>query len=85
MSTAGACPQRVVRRAVHRTGLHGHHQERQGPFACQLHTLIGMLPFAIWTFTRLVHAFIAPVGYLFGPYVVCLSRDAAGSRSPRRG
>ncbi len=30
------------------------------PFAFQLHTLIGMLLFAIWPFTRLVHAFTAP-------------------------
>ena len=30
--------------------------------AFQLHTLIGMLLFALWPFTRLVHAFTAPVG-----------------------
>ena len=29
--------------------------------AFQLHTLIGMALFAIWPFTRLVHAFTAPV------------------------
>jgi len=33
-----------------------------------------------------VHAFSAPVGYLFRPYIVYRSRDAvAGSRRPRRG
>jgi nitrate reductase gamma subunit len=52
----------------------------------QLHTLIGMLLFAIWPFTRLVHAFTAPVGYLFRPYVVYRSRPAgAAPRAPRRG
>jgi len=58
----------------------------EAPFAFQLHTLIGMLLFAIWPFTRLVHAFSAPVGYLFRPYVVYRSRDAVtGTRRPRRG
>ncbi len=56
------------------------------PFAFQLHTLIGMLLFAIWPFTRLVHAFSAPIGYLFRPYVVYRSRETAhGTRRPRRG
>ncbi len=40
---------------------------QEAPLAFQLHTLIGMLLFAIWPFTRLVHAFSAPVGYLFRP------------------
>lgn len=52
----------------------------------QLHTLIGMLLFAIWPFTRLVHAFTAPFQYLFRPYIVYRSRDAgAASRPARRG
>jgi nitrate reductase gamma subunit len=52
----------------------------------QLHTLIGMLLFAIWPFTRLVHAFTAPLGYLFRPYIVYRSRQAgATTRPPRRG
>ncbi len=56
------------------------------PFSFQLHTLIGMLLFAIWPFTRLVHAFSAPIGYLFRPYIVYRSRAAAlGSRPARRG
>lgn len=58
----------------------------EAPLAFQLHTLIGMLLFALWPFTRLVHAFTAPVGYLFRPYVVYRSRDAvAGARPTRRG
>ena len=58
---------------------------REAPFAFQLHTLIGMLLFAIWPFTRLVHAFSAPIGYLFRPYIVYRSRDTAAPRRPRRG
>jgi nitrate reductase gamma subunit len=57
------------------------------PLSFQLHTLVGMLLFAAWPFTRLVHAFTAPVHYLFRPYIVYRSRDAAqsGARPPRRG
>ncbi|TQE36186.1 respiratory nitrate reductase subunit gamma [Streptomyces ipomoeae] len=56
------------------------------PLSFQLHTLIGMLLFAIWPFTRLVHAFTAPVDYLFRPYIVYRSRSAGvPSRGPRRG
>jgi nitrate reductase gamma subunit len=52
----------------------------------KLHALIGLLLFAIWPFTRLVHAFTAPVGYLFRPYIVYRSRAAsAANRAPRRG
>jgi nitrate reductase gamma subunit len=48
--------------------------------------LIGMLLFAVWPFTRLLHAFSAPIGYLFRPYIVCRSRDIAlGSRQSRPG
>ena len=51
----------------------------------------GMALFAIWPFTRLVHAFSAPVGYLFRPYILYRSRAVAkpgepvGSRPRRRG
>ncbi|MEU2109928.1 respiratory nitrate reductase subunit gamma [Streptomyces sp. NPDC019507] len=56
------------------------------PLSFQVHALIGMLLFAIWPFTRLVHAFAAPVGYLFRPYIVYRSRSAGvPSREPRRG
>lgn len=58
----------------------------RAPVTFQLHTLIGMLLFAIWPFTRLVHAFSAPIGYLFRPYIVYRSRDSAlGNRPARRG
>ena len=45
------------------------------PFSFHLHTLVGMALFAIWPFTRLVHAFTAPFHYLFRPYIVYRSRD----------
>ncbi len=57
---------------------------QEAPFTFQLHTLIGMLLFAIWPFTRLVHAFSAPVGYLFRPYIVYRTRDTAQPHRPRR-
>jgi nitrate reductase gamma subunit len=54
--------------------------------AFHLHTLIGMLLFAIWPFTRLVHAFTAPIQYLFRPYIVYRSRTGGpASRRTRRG
>ncbi len=54
----------------------------------KIHTLIGMVLFTIWPFTRLVHAFTAPVHYLFRPYIVYRSRDTrpvATNRGTRRG
>ncbi|MEV0646266.1 respiratory nitrate reductase subunit gamma [Phytomonospora sp. NPDC050363] len=47
-----------------------------------LHTLIGMALFAIWPFTRLVHAFTAPVAYLFRPYIVYRSREGGPAARP---
>jgi nitrate reductase gamma subunit len=58
------------------------------PFSFKIHTLVGMLLFAIWPFTRLVHAFTAPVHYLFRPYIVYRSRDrrpAPGATPSRAG
>ena len=57
------------------------------PLAFQVHALAGMALFLIWPFTRLVHAFSAPVGYLFRPYVVYRTRSntTIGSRATRRG
>ena len=58
------------------------------PFFFQLHVLTATSLFLLWPFTRLVHVFSAPVGYLVRPYVVYRSRDhhvGAGSRPARRG
>ncbi|OIJ35390.1 respiratory nitrate reductase subunit gamma [Rothia kristinae] len=51
------------------------------PLSFHLHVLLGMGLFILWPFTRLVHAFTAPVHYLFRPYIVYRSRDARGRRS----
>jgi len=57
------------------------------PLGFQLHALVAFALFALWPFTRLVHVFSAPVGYLTRPYIVYRSRDdaALGSHAPRRG
>ncbi|MCK9795853.1 respiratory nitrate reductase subunit gamma [Isoptericola sp. 4D.3] len=56
------------------------------PAAFQVHITVAMLLFALWPFTRLVHAFSAPVQYPFRPYVVYRSREASvTSRAPRPG
>ncbi|EKT78851.1 MULTISPECIES: respiratory nitrate reductase subunit gamma [Rhodococcus] len=63
----------------------------QASIQYQIHVLIGLALFALWPFTRLVHAFSAPVAYLFRPYIVYRSRDTAatgeliGSQPHRRG
>ncbi len=60
------------------------------PLGFQLHATVAFLLFAIWPFTRLVHVFSAPLGYLTRPYIVYRSRDpqseqGLGSRAPKRG
>ncbi|HEU5037267.1 MAG TPA: respiratory nitrate reductase subunit gamma [Nocardioides sp.] len=56
------------------------------PIGFQLHGLVAFGLFALWPFTRLVHVFSAPVGYLTRPYIVYRSRDEQlGSHTPRRG
>jgi nitrate reductase gamma subunit len=56
------------------------------PLLFQLHVLTALALFGLWPFTRLVHVFSAPIGYLFRPYIVYRSRDAVrGARPSRRG
>lgn len=57
------------------------------PVVFQLHVVAGFLLFAIWPFTRLVHALSVPLQYVARPYVVYRTRDQhpTGSRAPRRG
>ena len=61
------------------------------PFGFQAHGMAAMFLFALWPFTRLVHVFSVPIGYLFRPYIVYRSRDVAadtelvGSQPHRRG
>ncbi len=56
------------------------------PFSFQAHILLAFTLFAVWPFTRLIHAFSAPVGYVTRPYVVYRSRESGpGLRRTRRG
>ncbi|WP_433371842.1 respiratory nitrate reductase subunit gamma [Streptosporangium sp. CA-115845] len=57
------------------------------PVEYRIHAVSGLLLFAILPFTRLVHAFTAPVQYLFRPYIVYRARDpqVLGTAAPRRG
>lgn len=60
------------------------------PLGFQLHALVACALFALWPFTRLVHVFSAPLGYLTRPYVVYRSADrrpgsGTGTHAPRRG
>lgn len=50
----------------------------------KIHILMGLALFALVPYSRLVHAFTAPVQYLFRPYVVYRSRDVAPP-TPARG
>jgi nitrate reductase gamma subunit len=45
------------------------------PISFQIHALIVLVLLAGWPYTRLVHVFSAPLGYLTRPYVVYRSRD----------
>ena len=54
------------------------------PIGFQIHVVLAWLLFAFWPFTRLVHLFSAPVGYLTRPYIVYRSRDDS-TRPTRRG
>lgn len=58
------------------------------PWSYQLHAVFAFLLIGIWPYTRLIHMFSVPVGYLTRPYVVYRSRkpetDAVG-RDPRPG
>lgn len=47
------------------------------PLVYRLHALLAMALFALWPFSRLVHAFAAPLGYLARPYIVYRSRTPA--------
>lgn len=56
------------------------------PMSFKLHVIAGLLLFAIWPFTRLVHVVSAPVGYVNRPYVIYRSRKPAIQADPvRRG
>jgi nitrate reductase gamma subunit len=54
------------------------------PVGFQIHVMLAWVLFAAWPFTRLVHVFSAPVGYLTRPYIVYRSRGAPAMGSPAR-
>lgn len=49
------------------------------PWQFKVHVIGGFTLMAVWPWTRLVHAFSAPVGYVTRPYVVYRSRDSRTS------
>ncbi|EST34948.1 respiratory nitrate reductase subunit gamma [Streptomyces roseochromogenus] len=49
------------------------------PLVYRLHALLALALFALWPFSRLVHAFTVPLGYVVRPYVVYRSRGGAGA------
>ena len=56
------------------------------PVGFQIHVTLAWVLFAAWPFTRLVHVFSAPVGYLTRPYIVYRSRGGPDAvRAPKRG
>lgn len=51
------------------------------PLQFQVHAVLAFLLILIWPFTRLVHVFSAPIGYLTRPYIVYRSAgDGPGGR-----
>lgn len=68
--------------------LHPEVELMQGaPLIFRIHVTVGMLLIAMFPFTRLVHAFSAPVMYVVRPYIVYRTRDAGriAARAPRPG
>ena len=51
-------------------------------FLFQAHVMSAWLLFAVWPFTRLVHVFSAPLGYLTRPYIVYRSREHTSGTRP---
>ena len=60
---------------------------KQAPIGFQVHVELAWLLLGFWPFTRLVHVFSAPLGYLTRPYVPYRSRDRVqpGLQAPGRG
>ncbi|GAA4113606.1 respiratory nitrate reductase subunit gamma [Knoellia locipacati] len=60
------------------------------PVGFRLHAFLAFTLIAMWPFTRLVHVFSAPLGYLTRPWIVYRSRDerpgrGTGTRAQKRG
>jgi nitrate reductase gamma subunit len=46
------------------------------PLSFRLHAAFAFILFAVWPFTRLVHAWSVPIAYLARPYIVFRRRDS---------
>ncbi|MEU7552792.1 respiratory nitrate reductase subunit gamma [Streptomyces sp. NPDC044571] len=57
----------------------------QAPLPYQVHAFLAMSLFALWPFSRLVHAFTAPLGYVARPYIVYRSRSVHSGSAADRG
>lgn len=53
------------------------------PWEFKVHVVAGFTLIMLWPFTRLVHAFSAPIGYTTRPYVVYRTRDTTARNSLR--
>ncbi len=51
----------------------------------RLHLVLGLTIFLLFPFSRLVHIWSAPVGYIFRRYQVVRSRGNGNGRVPARG
>jgi nitrate reductase gamma subunit len=58
------------------------HAIAHAPFLYQLHATAAWAVLAVWPFSRLVHAWSAPVWYLWRPYIVYRSRRPAAPAEP---
>jgi nitrate reductase gamma subunit len=58
------------------------HAIAHAPFLYQLHATAAWAVLAVWPFSRLVHAWSAPVWYLWRPYIVYRSRRPAPPAEP---
>lgn len=54
----------------------------QVPVSFKMHIVAGLILFAVWPFTRLVHVLSAPIGYSARPMIVYRSREAATRTAP---
>jgi len=52
------------------------------PFQFQAHAFLAFLLLMVWPFTRLVHVFSAPIGYLNRPYIVYRSAGVRQGQQP---
>lgn len=57
----------------------------EAPFMYQLHATAAWAIFAVWPFSRLVHAWSFPLWYLWRPYVVVRSRVPTHPKEPGTG